>query len=369
MDEVTVEAAVTAYVRRKTVGAADGRGGGTYASNAESILGRWQDWLQHDQNVTTLRQVDVETMRSYAITLDTLTERDEYTPSSARTYYAVVRAFLSWCVRGELIDSNPAAAEAAMDHLPSAESDSSNRRWTEDQRHGLETYTSERVLDTENESRRDRLGPLRDHALVSVIGHTNVRGGELFRVSTDDRRTGATWDDVDFYSGTIRVLGTSQRLEEVPLPAAARTPLRRYWVVLDPPTNEWPVFPTRHAPSIASQVRSVFTDRGYDQETIDELFDERTAIDLAREYAIPPPAITTEGARAILKRLCRNASVDVDGDYLTPRGARPPERDRPARREASSESVLRAPSVERSPAVVEDVLSMHSIGDRGEYGE
>ncbi len=77
--------------------------------------------------------------------------------------------------------------------------------------------------------------------------------------------------------------------------AQARTPLRRYRVVLDPPTNDWPLFPTRHAPSIARHVREQLDERGYDAEEIDALFADRTAIELARERAIAPPAITTEG--------------------------------------------------------------------------
>ena len=79
---------------------------------------------------------------------------------------------------------------------------------------------------------------------------------------------------------------------------------------------------TRHAPSIAAAVRETLADRGYGDDDIEALLDDATATELAREYAIAPPAITTEGARTILKRLCESADVTVDGDYLKPGGAR-----------------------------------------------
>lgn len=43
---------------------------------------------------------------------------------------------------------------------------------------------------------------------------------------------------------------------------------------------------------------------------------------MLREYEVAPPALTTEGARTLLKRLCGEADVDIDGDYLKPHGGR-----------------------------------------------
>ena len=34
------------------------------------------------------------------------------------------------------------------------------------------------------------------------------------------------------------------------------------------------------------------------------------------------PTLSTNGTRNLMKRLCREADVDVDGDYLKPHGAR-----------------------------------------------
>ena len=357
MSEVRVRVvdAVDAYLQRKAVGNPDGPGAGTYASNAESILRRWAEWLERDHDVASLFDLEVVHMRAYAEELADRTDRGEYTASTAGTYFAVVRAFLSWCVHGGILETNPAATETAESALPVDDGDSAETHWTREQREALESFVRERSVDAEDAPRAERLARLREYAMVVVLAHSGVRGSELFRVPEDDRRTGATWDDVDFYSGTIRVLGKSQRLEDVPLSAAARTPLRRYRVVQDPPSNEWPLFPTRHAPSVARRVRSVLAERGFDEDEIDALCEQWTAADLSRRYAIAPPAITTEGARSILKRLCEAAEIDVGGDYLTPRGARPGlgERTYPSE-QATAETALRESIHDQSIAVVEE---------------
>lgn len=322
MTEISVTDAIDVYLERKAVGDPDGPGAGAYAANAESILRRWAAWLEAEHDVASLFSLEVEHMRAYAEELGDRTDRGEYTPSTAGTYFAVVRAFLSWSVRGGILETNPAATETAEAGLPATGERSDGQRWTAGKRRALETYVRERSVAATDTDRRDRLGRLREYALVAVLAHAGVRGAELFRVPEDDRREGATWDDVDFYRGTVRVLGTSGQLEDVPLPAAARTPLRRYWIALDPPCPEWPLFPTRHAPSIARSVRTTLRERGHDEATVERLLSAETAEAIARKRAIVPPAITTEGARSILRRLCADAEIEIDGDYLKPRGAR-----------------------------------------------
>ena len=322
MTEIDVGDAIDVYLERKAVGDPDGPGAGAYAANAESILRRWASWLEAEHGVSSLYALEGEHMRTYAEALGERTARGEYAPSTARTYFAVVRAFLSWCVRGGILETNPATTGDAEAGLPAENDDAGSQFWTAEERRALEGYVRERSLAAADADRRERVRRLREYALVATLAHAGVRGAELFRVPEDERRDGATWTDVDFYRGTIRVLGTSGRLEDVPLPAAARTPLRRYWIALDPPTPEWPLFPTHHAPSIASRVRSVLRARGLEETAVERLLEQDTATTVARERAIAPPAITTEGARSILRRLCADAGVDIDGDYLKPRGAR-----------------------------------------------
>lgn len=361
----TVHDVVDAYLERKAVGDPDGPGAGSYASNAESILRRWAAWLADEHGVTSIFDLDVEHVRDYADLLAGRAADGEYTASTARTYFAVVRAFCSWCVRGGILETNPAADEDAIRSLPAAEDGTDEHRWTTDQRRALERYVRERALEAADGGREERLAGLREYALVSVLAHSDVRGAELFRVPEDDRRTGATWGDVDFYTGSVRVLGRSGRLEDVPLPAEARTPLRRYRVVLDPPTQSWPLFPTRHAPSIAARVRSALADRGHDERSIESILDGTTASAVARERAIAPPAITTEGARSILRRLCRGAEIDVDGDYLTPRGARDAlDADHYRRDPTTGSAGLRRTFLERSIVVLEAEPVEIEVADR-----
>ncbi|QCC60038.1 site-specific integrase [Natrinema thermotolerans] len=352
MTGVAITDAVDTYIQRKAVGDPDGSGAGAYASNAESILRRWAEWLETDHGIRSIDALAVDHMRAYAAELRRRTERGQYTASTAGTYYAVVRAFLSWCVRGGILETNPAATDRAEAALPAADARPTSDSWTADQRRELERHVRERALESGTRSTSERRTRLREYAMVAVLAHSTVRGSELFRVPDDDRRTGATWDDVDFYTGTIRVLGKSQRLEDVPLPARARTPLRRYRIVLDPPANDWPLFPTGHAPSIARRVRTVLAERGHDEAEIESLLESATARELARERAIAPPAITTEGARSVLRRLCEAAGLEVDGDYLTPRGVRGDRIDDDYRQEATaSKPTLRASVLEQSIAV------------------
>ncbi|ARS88945.1 tyrosine-type recombinase/integrase [Natrarchaeobaculum aegyptiacum] len=369
MTETTIDVtdAIDGYLQRKAVGDPDGPGAGTYASNAESILRRFADWLERERDLTTLAALEPIHLRAYANDLSSRVDRGEYTASSARTYYAVVRAFCSWCVRGGLLESNPAAADVATVALPSADSDTTGRpgrepddssrstgedTWAVDVRRTLEAHVRERARAVDDlADPEERLTRLREYALVTVLAHSGARGSELFRVPTDERRTGATWDDVDFYDGTIRVLGRSQRLEEVDVLGPARMALRRYRIVLDPPTNDWPLFPTRHAPSIARHVRETLSERGYDDAEIDDLFDAQTASELARDRAIAPPAITAEGARSVLRRLCERAGLEVT---VTPRGVGDATLADESRREARSSTPLLRTTTERTIAVPAD---------------
>ena len=370
MTDVQIDDAIDVYLTRKAVGDPDGPGAGAYAANAESILRRFADWIDRECDVTALAALEPTHLRAYATDLRERTDRGEYTASSVHTYYAVVRAFLSWCVHGGIVPANPAASDVAESALPAPESTGEDDSWSPDRRRRLESYARERAFgaDPDREEPVERRRRLREYALVAVLAHSGARGAELFRVPEDDRRTGATWDDVDFYAGTLRVLGKSQRLEEVTVLGPARTALRRYRVVLDPPSNDWPLFPTRHAPSIARRVRETLGERGHDEETIERLLERHTATELARERAIAPPAITTEGARSVLKRLCEGAGVDVDGDYLTPRGVRGDSLATTDRQEAGpTVPQLRTSSEERSIAVLEDRAAIDlDPTDRGE---
>jgi integrase len=96
--------------------------------------------------------------------------------------------------------------------------------------------------------------------------------------------------------------------------------------VLDPPTDEWPVFPTFHYPTLSQLVHEELAAQGYAEGATKDIRDdhERDLL-VCREYALgPPPSITTHAARSRMKRLCEEAGIELDDrhGYLAPHGGR-----------------------------------------------
>jgi len=60
-----------------------------------------------------------------------------------------------------------------------------------------------------------------------------------------------------------------------------------------------------------------------DDIDVDALVEDLGGIDtVLREHDVAPPALTTDGARSVLKRLTEASGIDVDEGYLQPHGAR-----------------------------------------------
>ena len=118
---------------------------------------------------------------------------------------------------------------------------------------------ADRTLDGEADVDRERV--FRDRAVVYLLGLSGVRGAEVFATPADDKRTGITRSDVQLSSGAVRVLGKSRKYEYAQLPERAGTALGRYKSLLNPPTDEWPAFPSAHAPSKYRAVREQLADR------------------------------------------------------------------------------------------------------------
>ena len=57
-------------------------------------------------------------------------------------------------------------------------------------------------------------------------------------------------------------------------------------------------------------------------DEIEAILDSNDIDTVFREYEVVPPALSTNGARNLMKRLCEDTDVDVDGDYMKPHGAR-----------------------------------------------
>ncbi|WP_317176087.1 tyrosine-type recombinase/integrase [Halomontanus rarus] len=164
---------------------------------------------------------------------------------------------------------------------------------------------------------------MRDHAIVYVLGKTGVRGAEVFAVSGDETRNGLRWSDVNLKDGVLRVLGKSRNIEAAPLPSQPRVALSRWYEVLEPPTDEWPVFPSNHAPSKYARFREGLED-DHSESTIETLLSNNDVDELLHEYEVAPPSISTADARRVMQRLCEKARIGFgeDEEYLKPHGTR-----------------------------------------------
>lgn len=279
--------------------------------------------------------VDRNLCRRYGEYLSDQTDRDDRDLSgrTAHTYYDYVKAFLSFCVRDGYLDTNPADRNNADEFLPGVDSRPDRQFWSIDQRETLLRHFDKQV-DSALESPRAPLEireeRYRLRALVAVLGLTGVRGAEVFSEPRDDRRNGITWADVDIEGNTLTVRGKVRRnhpdpFEDVQLPDRAATKLEKYYEIADPPTDEWPVFPTGHYPSKRTALEEEFS-----EARVDTMLKRASIDDLLREHEVPPPALSTNGARSVLKRLSQElaplyACIEYDADenvYLKPHGAR-----------------------------------------------
>jgi site-specific recombinase XerC len=313
--ETPVETAIQQYL--------DSVEAGNSRKNFQSALATWRTWLHEERGVTTLEDLEVLDCRRYARHLKQRTRDGGLKASTATTYYAYVRAFLTFCVADELLDTNPAKAKRATDELPEDLGDTDRQFWREEERQAIMRYADERVdsaLDDEADVDRERA--FRDRAIVYLLGLSGVRGAEVFAEPSDDKRTGITWGDVQVDAGAVRVLGKSREYEYAQLPERAATALERYRTVLDPPTDEWPVFPSGHAPSKYRTVREQLANEGVLDDEIEAILERNDIDTVLREHDVVPPTLSTNGARNLMKRLCEDADLDVDGDYLKPHGAR-----------------------------------------------
>ncbi len=303
---------------------AKGQGSGNDRGLASSALKRWISWLQ-PQGLSRLEQIDDDVMRAYAQELRSDVRNGEFAASTANTYYATVRACLSWAVEDGLIDTNPAAAARATKELPEDTTEPDRQFWSPENVQALFAHLSQRIDESLNDGGTDAAAnPIRNRALVSLLASTGVRGAEICRDTEDDRdgRQGLRWGRVDLENGALRVLGKNQQWEYAQLPSQAQDHLRRHYDVQQPASNDWPVFPTAHVPSLYRTIRRELREREWEDSATESLLDDQPPKEILREHDISPPAVTVRGARTLMKRLCEQAEIDVEGGYLKPHGAR-----------------------------------------------
>ena len=155
-----------------------------------------------------------------------------------------------------------------------------------------------------------------------MLALTGARGAELFADPRDEHRNGLRWNDVNLEKGIATVFGKTRERQPIPLTDRVVESLKRYRTVLDPASEDWPVFPTRHHGSLAKTAREGLEAQGWNTVDIEAALEARTSMEVLREHGIAPPALSKNGARSLMKRLCDAADVDIDGEYLKPHGGR-----------------------------------------------
>ena len=299
---------------------------GNYRSNLEHVLTHWRTNWPGASGIETLDDVDKKVMADYATHLkrridarqSTTTDGDSgITISTAWAYYDNVSAFLDYCLEWDKISENPAQKVIAKDQLPERPStvSGSQQFWSPTERRQLLDHVDRRASEAIDDRGTEAVVEIRDKALAYVLAFTGVRGGEILKDSRDDRRVGLRWADVDIEDNQITILGKNQQREPAQLPGQTHHPLQQLRQVVDPASEDWPVFISFHAPSMYRVLPDDF-DRPED--------DEWSLLDHCRTLGVVPPALSTNGARSVLKRLCKDGGVVVDGDkeYLTLHGAR-----------------------------------------------
>lgn len=318
-----------------------GRGGesGSYRRDAARELDRFQNWLENrdtghshqpartiDDRKPHPSDLDERIFRDYASYLASL----DLAPSTVRIYYSYISAWVGWLHRNGDLEQHYATTDRAREPLP----DDNGRRpgdqqmWSAGQRDALLTYTTEAVekaLDNlddveHKEKRRQRaryraILAARDRALAAMVAYSGIRGAEFLSDPNDDRpeREGAQWSDLSLADQSLEVYSKAQEWDSRGLPKPVIHPLQQYRRLLKPP-EEWPIFPTFHAPTLAGIVEDI--DDRREEYARDFL--------LARDVGRDVPALTTNGGRRILARLTEEAGVSVDGkhDYLVLHGGR-----------------------------------------------
>jgi integrase len=290
-----------------------------YRHTAETVLNQFTDWLRRRDLETfdSFENDGEQILRRYADRLNQRVKADGIAASTAQMYYNVVSGFLGYCVRDGVLSQNPALTDRAREPLPRDDEDRTQQFWTPEIRQQLVEYTNDRAYEAIEADGLDATQAVQDRAFIHVLAYTGVRGAEVFRVSGDDRsgRQGITWERVDMDSWTFRIWGKSQSWEDVSVLEQAREAIRQLKRVQNPPTEEWPVFPTGHAPSKYAAVRDA-------RDDADVLLGDADVDEVLHEFDIAPPAITTHGARRVLERIAEEAGVDVDGEAPKLHGAR-----------------------------------------------
>jgi integrase len=302
---------------------------GASRQTAQTVLSWWVEWAStHGYDDLTVLDDDDEGVQALRRTAQELRSRVEdpddtlSSPSSARTYWNILSAALSYLVDDQLLSHYPARANAARAPLPTDPGTPDTQQfWTADQRDTLITFVDDRAYQSIESDDLDHTKPVRDRALVALIAWTGVRGAEILRSRHDDRegRNGLRWSRLNLEEWTLTVRGKSNEWEPVGIPPQARSAIERWYSVLQP-DSAWPVIPTLHRPTLAKTATDALESTNRDVE--DVRTEGQSWLALLRELEVTPPAMTVDGGRSLVERLAEEADVENNGEPLRLHGAR-----------------------------------------------
>jgi integrase len=301
---------------------------GNYRANNRVVLKTFSEHLDNYQDTTDITQLSIIDCRRYAQHLRKRVrdEDDNLSAASAHTngpYFTIVRAFLGWCVDDERIESNPAQPNRVKEELPEYHGDHDRQFWSVKTREALLEFVEDRTHAALEESGDDNVERVfRDRAVVTVLALTGARGAELFSDPRDEHRNGLRWKDVNLTQGVTTVFGKNRKRQQIPLTSRVVGALEQYKSVLNPASGDWPLFPTGHHASLTDAAKEGLESKGWNSEEIKTVLEESLSIEILHEYEIAPPALSKNGGRSVMKRLCEAADIDIDGEYLKPHGGR-----------------------------------------------
>ena len=324
-DRTTFEAAIQQFAQSKGKVGDSGR----YATDSKRLLERFEEFAA-DRGVEDVESISSRLLESYAQHLDRRVQTREQqgkphgiSGATAHQYFARVRAWLEYLVKRDLLSENPAKSHHVEDELPDESlgtTDNGQQFWSPATRKQIVRWTDwyfDAALDDE-QAWVTPADAARERALIATVAYSGARGAELFRDLDNDRRNGLRWRDVDLDAGTLSVLGKSQEIEEAPLLDAGRTRLADHYRRQNPKDEDWPVWVTRHPPSLYAGARML---DGVNED--DDRLAPDTVLDVYREHGGTPPALSIGGARRILREHSdASGLVGSDGDHLKLHGAR-----------------------------------------------
>ncbi len=292
---------------------------GQYRAACDSVVRPFVE-RRAERGTETIGDLSSHDLRNFAERLNRRAWARESDPDSgitgrtAHQYYARVRAFCTYLVERDALESNPAKSVVATDELPDADvgvhEEGDQQFWSPSTRQQIVRWADWRFETAVDDGWMDAETAMRDRALVATLAYSGARGAEVFADPQNDRRNGLFWRDLDLEASEARVLGKSQDIETVVLLEPATKRLRAHKRRQNPPNESWPVFPTTHLPSLYAAL----------PDTVDASPD--TVHDLLRESDASPPSLSINGGRTVLKRLSRESGITEEGDFLLPHGAR-----------------------------------------------